>query len=214
MEKVKHESEIEKTVYKERPSVFTNRKLSFSIAFVSGAVAIIAALLVLYAAWGAINFDATSFYNSAQQYLAQVYPGVNNSNYTQGIQAVAFLADLTVGIKNAALLFTPLVLISGIMMLLGAFYLRSKNRKAVLYGVIFSAIFSMSAIVGVATFVIVSPQTVSVLFGYLGTFSGTNGSIVEIAYTLFIFYILLGVLSTIFGAYRVYSLREGQKNNL
>ncbi len=186
-----------------------NWKITFSLALIAGLCAVMAAVLILYASWSAVTFNSSSFYSQAQQILASTY-GNTSANYTQGITAASFLISLTVGVKNASLLFVPIVAIAGALLLLTAFYFRSRYKRTVLYGTIFAAVFSMAAFIAILSVVPISSDTVAVLFGYLGTYSGTNALVVALAFGLFLAYMVFGLLAAAFGIYRLSMMPEHQ----
>ncbi len=192
-----------------KPHWVLNWKFTFSLAVIAGICAIVAAILILYVSWSAITFNSASFLSEAQRILVAEY-GNGTANYTSGVSAAAFIVSLTAAVKNAALLFIPLAAISGAMLLLTAFYFRSRHRKTVLYGTIFAIIFSMAAVVSILAVVPISSDTVATLFGFMGTYSGTDAFLMALAFGLFMAYIVVGILTAIAGVYRLSLMPEHQ----
>lgn len=164
----------------------------FSLAIVSGLCAIAAVLLLIYVSFGALSFNSTSFENTMAPYL--------NSTNSSVSSFVTFVEQINTLTADALYLFLPLLGISGAFMLITAFYLKSKNRKTVFNGVIFSIIFSLFVFVGVLVYLPFSPGTVGFLFAYLGSLQGAG---LIAAYALFLTYVVLGLLCAVFGVYHL-----------
>ncbi len=185
-----------------------NWKVTFSLALTAGLSGLSAALLMLYTAWSSITFASSSFYTEAERILASTY-GNGSVNYTNGLQYVTGVINLTNGIKDGALLFVPLAAIAGALLVVTAFYFRSKRRKTVLYGCIFSAVFSMVGMASILAVVLLSPNTVANLFDYAVISSSTGGYAVP-AFGLLLASMVLGLFALIFGVYRLSLMPERQ----
>jgi hypothetical protein len=176
-----------------------NPNLSFVIALLSGIFALLSAVLLTISGWSIITLNSANAQSLISQYLSS-----SNSTLQQAAQELQYLLQITTLVgQSLVYLFLPLLAIAGAFMILTAFYLRSKNKKRVIYGTALALVFSLFVFIGLVAYLPFSPATVSALFTYIGTFQGGNSGEIMAAYGLFMAYIVFGLAAAIFGLYRV-----------
>jgi uncharacterized membrane protein len=163
-------------------------------------------LLILAAGWNFVTFNASAFSSTYLQPLSNssflVSQGINSTQATYLQEIYSGLYSLSTVLQQSLLVFLPILAIVGAFMMLTAFYLRSKSRKTLSYGVIFAMVFSLLFFIGVLIYLPIAPSNVAVFFSYLGSFTG-NALELGAAYVLLFAYVVLGLLASIFGLYRL-----------
>ena len=100
-------------------------------------------------------------------------------------------------LKNALLLFAPLIIIAGAFMIYSSFYLKSDNRRTIKFGIAFMIIFSMFVFIGLMIYLPFNPLTISILDSYLGFNNGSNSAIAIVSYVMFLSYMILGLAAAV-----------------
>lgn len=183
--------------------LLTERKVIFSIALASGFAAVISVLLMMNAGWAFLTFNSNNFSSLSQQLLS------NSSLLASANISASSLASflngelsLSLTVQQSLFVFLPLLAIAGAFMVITAFYLKSKNKKVASYGVAFAVIFSLLFFIGTLVYLPIAPSNVSVFFSYLGMFTGNVLEMVA-AYVLLFAYVILGLLASVLGFYRL-----------
>ncbi len=198
-----------------------NRLFLFWVAIASGASAIISGLLYLYSGWWTLGLTPASL-TSLEQTINSTY--ATNATLAQELLVLVsqgYTAGIT--IRDGLFVLVPLLVIAGAFMILSAFYLKSRSKEMSFTGSVFCTIFSVVVILGLMVYFLISPLTISELFGYIGAFGLQNSSLsssltqtggtynssefIE-AFSLWLAYMLLGLLAAIAGFYRAYKSRS------
>ena len=172
--------------------VLKNRKFSFILGLVGGIAAIISGLVSVFGNWSVVTFNPSSI---SSLYNTLIANGTTNS--TNLADYISLLSQGAVSLKNALLLFAPLIIIAGAFMVYSSFYLKSENRRTVKFGIAFMVIFSMFVFIGLMIYLPFNPLTISILDSYLGFNNGSNSAIAIVSYAMFLSYMILGLAAAV-----------------
>ena len=172
--------------------VLKNRKFSFILGLVGGIAAIISGLVSVFGNWSVVTFNPSSISSLYNTFIAN---GTTNS--TNLADYISLLSQGAVSLKNALLLFAPLIIIAGAFMVYSSFYLKSENRRTVKFGIAFMVIFSMFVFIGLMIYLPFNPLTISILDSYLGFNNGSNSAIAIVSYAMFLSYMILGLAAAV-----------------
>ena len=172
--------------------VLKNRKFSFILGLVGGIAAIISGLVSVFGNWSVVTFNPSSI---SSLYNTLIANGTTNS--TNLADYISLLSQGAVSLKNALLLFAPLIIIAGAFMVYSSFYLKSENRRTVKFGIAFMVIFSMFVFIGLMIYLPFNPLTISILDSYLGFNNGSNSAIAIVSYVMFLSYMILGLAAAV-----------------
>ncbi len=172
--------------------VLKNRKFSFILGLVGGIAAIISGLVSVFGNWSVVTFNPSSI---SSLYNSLIANGTTNS--TNLADYISLLSQGAVSLKNALLLFAPLIIIAGAFMVYSSFYLKSENRRTVKFGIAFMVIFSMFVFIGLMIYLPFNPLTISILDSYLGFNNGSNSAIAIVSYAMFLSYMILGLAAAV-----------------
>ena len=172
--------------------VLKNRKFSFVLGLVGGIAAIISGLVSIFGNWSVVTFNPSSISSLVNSLVAN---GTTNS--TNLADYLSLLSQGAVSLKNALLLFAPLIIIAGAFMIYSSFYLKSDNRRTIKFGIAFMIIFSMFVFIGLMIYLPFNPLTISILDSYLGFNNGSNSAIAIVSYVMFLSYMILGLAAAV-----------------
>ncbi|MCL5016565.1 MAG: hypothetical protein M1441_00255 [Candidatus Parvarchaeota archaeon] len=172
--------------------VLKNRKFSFILGLVGGIAAIISGLVSVFGNWSIVTFNPSSI---SSLYNSLITSGTTNS--TNLADYISLLSQGAVSLKNALLLFAPLIIIAGAFMVYSSFYLKSENRRTIKFGIAFMVIFSMFVFIGLMIYLPFNPLTISILDSYLGFNNGSNSAIAIVSYAMFLSYMILGLAAAV-----------------
>lgn len=172
--------------------ILKNRKFSFILGLVGGIAAIISGLVSVFGNWSVVTFNPSSI---SSLYNSLIANGTTNS--TNLADYISLLSQGAVSLKNALLLFAPLIIIAGAFMVYSSFYLKSENRRTVKFGIAFMVIFSMFVFIGLMIYLPFNPLTISILDSYLGFNNGSNSAIAIVSYAMFLSYMILGLAAAV-----------------
>ncbi len=172
--------------------ILKNRKFSFILGLVGGIAAIISGLVSVFGNWSVVTFNPSSI---SSLYNTLIANGTTNS--TNLADYISLLSQGAVSLKNALLLFAPLIIIAGAFMVYSSFYLKSENRRTVKFGIAFMVIFSMFVFIGLMIYLPFNPLTISILDSYLGFNNGSNSAIAIVSYAMFLSYMILGLAAAV-----------------
>jgi hypothetical protein len=172
--------------------VLKNRKFSFVLGLVGGIAAIISGLVSIFGNWSVVTFNPSSISSLVNSLVAN---GTTNS--TNLADYISLLSQGAVSLKNALLLFAPLIIIAGAFMIYSSFYLKSDNRRTIKFGIAFMIIFSMFVFIGLMIYLPFNPLTISILDSYLGFNNGSNSAIAIVSYVMFLSYMILGLAAAV-----------------
>jgi hypothetical protein len=150
--------------------------ITFILAIISGAIAISSGILTVVGNLSILTFNPQSVLNAA----------ANTSN-SSTLQYLSLAFNGISSVKNGIIVLGPLLIISGIFMIIAAFYLKSKNRETRNFGIFLTFLFSIFALLGLLIYIPFNSLSVLVLVYFPLTVLGS------IAYALIIIYIVMGI---------------------
>ncbi len=217
-----NEGEQKRTSYKNKAikgvkkmhNTLMSPKFSFYLALSSGISAIIATIATVISAWSILTFDLASFQSAANQYLSYLYNSSNATALQYGQYLTSVTQSTVLTLRSAFSIFIPLLVISGLFMIIAAFYLRSKDSKKVFSGMIFTIFFSALVFIGIIVYMLIGTATnnptisttVAMLFSYLGSYPTSGNPYIVIMYVFFTAYFVLGIISAMVSVYRASKL--------
>ncbi len=185
------ETQIKKA--ENRTKLLSKKRVPFIFGFIGGIAAIISGIVALVGNWSIVTFNPSSLTALYNQLIANS----SSTNSTNLANYISLLSQGAVSLRNALLLYVPLVVIAGAFMLLAAFYLKSGDKRNTKFGIIMMIIFSMFVFIGLMVYLPFNPIVISILDSYLGFNNGTNSAVAIATYGLFLAYFVLGMLAAI-----------------